>query len=101
MRSRKDFTSEENIVPTTSINEATTDASVIPVNHALLNEQNMRVYSFPYDKSASNSAWIYNAEALVKNGGPPLDITLHCIQYSPDAATCQRLLKDILPTLQQ
>jgi hypothetical protein len=101
VNTKNDFTSEENIVPTTSIKEATADLSVVPDNNALLNEQNMKVYSFPSDKSASTSSWVYNAEALIKNDGNMIDITFNCVDYSnsKESPVCQKLLKEILPTV--
>ena len=101
VNTNKDFTSEEHLVPTTSINDATTDQSVIPASNALLNDQNMKVYSFPADKSAGTGAWIYNAEALVKSNGNILDITFYCSDYSngKDSPVCKKLLTDILPTI--
>jgi len=98
---KKDFTSEENIVPTTSIKEATTDLSVIPAHSAVLNAQNMKIYSFPSGGSASNSNWIFSAEAQIKNGSDMLDITFYCVDYSNGKASpvCQKVLKEILPTI--
>ncbi len=101
VNTKKEFTSKQNIIPTTSLKEATTDLSVIPGNHALLNKEDTKVYAFPSDKSASPSAWTYNAEALLRNGEKMLDITFYCVDYSKrkESPVCQGLLKEILPTL--
>jgi len=101
VNTKKDFTSEENIVPTTSIKEAGTDLSVIPAHSALLNAQNMKIYSFPSGGSASNSTWVYSAEAQIKNSEDMLDITFYCVDYSNRKASsvCQKVLKEILPTI--
>jgi len=98
---KKDFTNEEDIIPTTSIKEATTDISVIPANNPLLNDQNMKVYAFPSDKSANTRAWAYHAEALLKNGANMLSITFYCVDYSNSnqSPVCQKLLKEILLTM--
>ncbi len=95
---KRTFADEKDIVPTTGIKEAATDMSVIPAHNSLLNKQNMKVYSFP-----SAKAWVYNAEALLKNGGNALDITFYCVDYSNSkgSPTCQKNLKDILPTIQR
>ena len=100
---KKDFSDKHEIIPTTSLQQATGDTSVIPANNAFLTKKTMQVYSFPADTSASTSAWLYNAEGLIRNGGNMLDITFSCVDYSFDknAPTCQKLLKDILPTIQR
>jgi len=100
---KKDFTDETEIVPTSSLKDAVTDTSVIPNNNPLLTEKTMQVYSFPADKTVSNKSWVYNAEALIKNGENMLTITFYCIDYTnvTGSPTCQKLLKAILPTFQQ
>jgi len=100
VNTKKDFTDEKDIIPTTSMKEDTTDTSVIPTNNALLNSKDMKVHSFPSGKPVR--AWAYNAEALLKNGGSMLDVVFYCVDYSDSkqSPTCQKLLKEILPTLQ-
>src|SRR6266568_3042914 len=100
---KKDFTDETEIVPTTSLEEAVPDTSVIPDNNPLLTEKTMKVYSFPADKTVDKNPWVYNAEALIKNEENMLTLTFYCIDYTnvTGSPTCQKLLKAILPTFQQ
>ncbi len=102
VKNKKDFTKEEDIIPKTSIKRAAREDSIIPVHNPLLNKESIKVYSFPVDKTASTSAWAYNAEVLFKNGGHGLSITLYCIDYSSDknSPTCKKILEAMLSTMQ-
>ena len=99
---KKEFFTENEIVPTTSLKQASITTSLTPVNNILLTNKTMKVYSFPIDTPSGNKAWAYNAEALVNDKRRTFSITFYCVDYSSQriSLTCQKLLQEILPTLQ-